>query len=108
MNLILLTLLLQSSLQLPPRNAMENPASVSPVPQKLWKDYEKMWTRFVSSKEDAKLLKDLDKQAKKQKNIDSLWVMQGYLHLYRGEDSAARETFTQAVQINSTTRIALY
>jgi len=108
MNLILLALLLQSSLVLPPRTALENPASVSPVPQKQRKDYEKLWSRFVASKDDAKLLKDLEKESKKQKALDQLWVIQGYLHLYRGDNTAAREKFTEAVRINSNNRIGLY
>jgi tetratricopeptide (TPR) repeat protein len=108
MNIIFLTLLLQSSLLLPPRFAVENPASVSPVPKKLQKDYDKLWMRFLSAKDDAKLLKDLDKFLQKQKTFDPAWMIQGYLALYKGDDIAARGKFVQALGVNSNNRIALY
>jgi tetratricopeptide (TPR) repeat protein len=108
MNVFLLTLLLQSSLLLPPRTAIENPATVAQIPQKLRKDYEKMWTSFVSAKEDAKLLKNLDKLLQKQKVFDPAWMIQGYLSLYKGDDTAARQKFIQALEINPNNRIAIY
>jgi tetratricopeptide (TPR) repeat protein len=108
MNAFLIALVLQSLLLLPPRTAVENPAAVSQVPQKLKKDYDKIWTRFLTGKEDAKLVKDLDKLLKKEKTFDPAWVMEGYVELYRGDDTAARQKFTQALTLNAKNRIALY
>ena len=96
MSILILSLLLQSSLLLPPRTAMENPAGVSQVPQKLRKDYDKLWVRFVSAKQDSKLMLDLEKFLQKNKTLDSAATIQGYLSLYGGDDTAAREKFMRA------------
>jgi len=108
MNLLFLTLLLQSTLLLPPRTAIENPATTSAVPPRLSKDYGKMWARFVSGKEDAALSKDLDKFLQKEKTFDPACMIAGYLALYKGNDSAAQEKFTEALKINPSNRIAIY
>jgi len=108
MNALMLVLMLQSSLLLPPRTAVENPATVSPIPQKLRKDYDKLWTRFLSGKEDQKLVKDLDKLHQKQKTFEPAWIMDAYIALYQGNDTAAREKFMQALAVNASNRIALY
>jgi tetratricopeptide (TPR) repeat protein len=108
MTILLAALLLQSSLLLPPRTAMENPSSVSPVPAKIVKDYDRLWARFVSGKEDAKLVKDLDNFSKKQKNFDSPLLIQAYIGLYVGDDTVARQRLTQVLGINPKNRIALY
>lgn len=108
MTILLAVLLLQSSLLLPPRTAMENPSAVSPVPAKIVKDYDRLWARFVFGKEDAKLFKDLDNFSKKQKNFDPPLVIQAYIGLYAGDDMTARHGFTQALSINPKNRIALY
>ena len=105
---LVIGLVLQSSLALPPRTAMENPAVISPIPAKLKKDYDKLWARFVAAKEDAKVVKDLDKLIKKQKDFDSAIMLQAYLELYKGDDTAARQRFMQALMLNPNNRIALY
>src|SRR5262245_23808799 len=103
-----LVLLFQSSLLLPPRTAMENPAVVSPVSEKLRKDYAKIWSRFIAGNEDGKLVKDVDKLLQKQKGSEAVWIVAGYLSLYRGDDNGAREKFTQALNLNPNNPIALY
>jgi tetratricopeptide (TPR) repeat protein len=108
MNTFLLALVLQSSLLLPPRTALENPAVISQIPQKLRKDYDKMWLRFVTAAGDMKLVKDLDKLLQKQKSFDAAWMIQGYLALYKGDDIAAQEKFTQALALNPAHRTAMY
>src|SRR5206468_2835230 len=67
---LMVVLLLQSSLLLPPRNLAVNPAAVSQVPAKLQKDYDKLWSRFISGQADAQLTKDIDNFLKKQKNFE--------------------------------------
>jgi len=108
MNLLIVALLLQSSLLLPPRTAVENPAAVSQIPKKLQKDYDKMWARFIEGKDDGKLVKDLDKLLQKQKAFDSALMIEGYVALYRADDTAARTKFTQALTMNPNNRIAMY
>src|SRR5262245_4127066 len=107
MNALVLLIVLQSSLMLPSRTAMESPASASPVPQKLQKDYAKLWARFQSGKEDPKLLKDLDKLLEKQKTFDSAWIIEGYIALHQGDDVLARNKFIRAISANPKNRIAL-
>ena len=107
MNFVLTMLLLQSLL-LPPRSAMQNPALVSPLPQKVKKDYDKLWTRFLTGKEDAKLTKDLDGFLKKQKDLPAAITIEAYLDLYKGDDSAAVSKFRKAVSLNPNDTIALY
>jgi tetratricopeptide (TPR) repeat protein len=108
MTAFLLVLLFQSSLLLPPRTAMENPAVVSRVPPKLAKDYAALWMRFVAGKDAAKLEKDLDNLLKKQQAFDPALTIEGYLHLYSHDDAGARQKFTQAFTINPKNRIAAY
>src|SRR5580692_1440149 len=108
MNALLFVLLLQSSLLLPPRTAVENPAVVSQVPAKIQKDYDKLWPRFLSGREDAKLEKDLDNFLKKQKNFDPALTLEGYIDLYKGDDAAGSQKFTRALGANSRSRIALW
>src|SRR5262249_51666047 len=108
MRILFLALLLQSSMVLPPRIAMENPSAVSPIPPKIAKDYGNFWTRFLAGKDDAKLEKDLDNVLKKQKTFDPALVIQGYIRLYSHDDVAARQKFRQALTINPKNRVALY
>src|SRR5437667_3830719 len=105
MTALLITLLLQSSLLLPPRTAIENPSVISPVPSKFQKDYDKLWDRFVAGKEDAKLFKDIDSTLKKQKNLDALVTVEAYLDLYKGNDASAVQRFEQALATNPNNRI---
>jgi hypothetical protein len=87
---------------------MENPSIASVVPQSVRKDYDKIWARFLSGKDDTKVVKDLDKILKKQKNFDPAVTLKGYTSLYRGDDATARQEFTKALSLNSKNRIALY
>src|SRR5512138_373918 len=100
MNLFFVALLFQSSLVLPPRSAIENPAAVSPVPQNLMKDYGKLWSRFVAGADDGKLAKDLDKFLRKQKAIVPAWIIEGYLALYKNDNARARAKFTDALMVS--------
>ncbi|PYS02775.1 MAG: hypothetical protein DMG15_20195 [Acidobacteria bacterium] len=109
MNICLLAfLLLQSSLLLPPRGSAVNPAAVSQVPAKLQKDYDKLWSRFVSGQSDAQLMKDIANFMKKQKNFDPVLTIDAYIELYKGNDAEAARKFQQAFAINSKNWIAAY
>ena len=109
MNTCLVALLfLQSALLLPARAEIENPAAVSQVPAKLQKDYNKVWSRFLSGQADSQLTKDLDLLIKKQKNFDPAMTIAGFLELYKGNDAGAAQKFQQAFDANSNNRIAVY
>jgi tetratricopeptide (TPR) repeat protein len=107
MKLFVIALLLQS-FPLPPRTAMENPAAVMEVPQKLKKDYDKLWTRFLAGREDAKVVKDLDKLLKKQKDFSAAVTIEAYIALYEHQDPSAAQKFEQVLSTNPGNRIALY
>src|SRR5262249_47266226 len=70
--------------------------------------YAKIWARFLTGKEDAKVEKDLDKILKKQKTFDPALTIKGYTALYKGNDAAASQEFTKALSLNPKNRIALY
>src|SRR5213593_907012 len=105
---LMVVLLLQSSLLLPPRGLAVNPAAVSQVPAKLQKDYDKLWSRFVSGQADAQLTKDIENFLKKQKNFDPALTIAAYVELYKGNDAVAVRKFQQALAANSKNWIAVY
>ncbi len=108
MNMLVLVFLLQSLLLLPPRTAMENPATISKAPPKIAKDYDKLWLRFVAGREDAKLRRDLDSFAYKQKTFVPAVILQGYLSLYNGDYSAAVQRFNQVLTLDPKSGISIY
>jgi len=105
---LLFALLLFQSLVLPPRYAMENPASVSAIPKNLKKDYDKLWTRFILGDQDAKILAEFDHILKKQKNFDAAILVQAYIHLFKSNEPEAAKKFQQALAINPNNRIAVF
>jgi len=102
----ILTLLLQT-FAMPPRNIVENPAVISPVPKKQQKDVDKLWQRFVKGKEDAKVLKDADKLLKKNRDLLSLIVMEAYIDLYANRTTEAEARLREVLAVSPTNRIAL-
>jgi len=84
MTLFLIALLLQLPIALPDRASLENPAVENPVPRKLQKDYEKLWKRFLTGKEDAKVFSGLDKLLKQSPDAAPVLVVQAYIDLYAG------------------------
>jgi tetratricopeptide (TPR) repeat protein len=108
MNGFLIAILLQSSVSIAPRSALENPSVVFPVPAKVKKDYDKIWIRFLAGKNDAKVVKDLDKMLRKEQTFDAGLTLEGYIALSNGDAVAARQRFTEALRLNSNNRIALY
>jgi tetratricopeptide (TPR) repeat protein len=105
-NALIIALLLQA-VPLPPRTAIENPASVSEVPKKLQKDYDKLWNRFVGGNEDSKVVKDADKILKKDRTFVPLITLEAYIDLYRQDIAAAETKFYQVLSYQPMNRIAL-
>jgi predicted Zn-dependent protease len=89
MTFFLFALLFQVQLALPPRANLENPAAANPVPKQAQKDYDKLWKRFLTGKEDAKVFADLDKFLKKNPDVLPALEIQTYIDLYAGRQGDA-------------------
>lgn len=101
--------LLFQFLPVPPRSALENPAILlPPIPQKVKKDYDKLWARFLAGKQDAKLVKDLDKFVARQQNLDAPLIVEAYIDLSQRKDLPAVQKFERVLALNPNNRIALY
>lgn len=91
MMFFLIAFLFQLQVALPGRAALENPAVANPVPKQLQKDYDKLWKRFLTGKEDAKVFAELEKLLKKNPDALSVVEVQAYVVLYAGRfDDAER------------------
>ena len=108
MTFLLIALLLQVPIALPARAQLENPAGVSPVPQKAGKDYDKLWKRFLSGKEDTKVAPDLDRFFKKYPEALSGLIVHAYIDLYAGRATEAERRFQQVLARQSTDPVALF
>jgi len=106
MNLVLVVLLLQSFF-MPPRLAVENPAAVTPVPQKIKKDFDKMWARFRTGKEDVKVMKDAEKLLKSQIDSEPVLTLEAYIDLYAGRYPDAERKLATVLAHNPQNRIAV-
>src|SRR5688500_6821636 len=106
MNFVLVALLLQSFF-MPPRIAVENPAVVTTVPKQLKKDYDKLWSRFMTGKEDPRVIKDSANILKKQKDFEPVLTMLGYVDLYAGRWSEAEQKFETVLARDPKHRIAM-
>ncbi|HET9215475.1 MAG TPA: tetratricopeptide repeat protein [Terriglobia bacterium] len=105
---LLIALLLQVPIALPARAQLENPASVSPVPQKAQKDYDKLWKRFLSGKEDTKVASDLDRFFKKHPEALSGLIVHAYIDLYAGRIMESERRFHQVLARQSMDPVALF
>jgi tetratricopeptide (TPR) repeat protein len=108
MTFLLIALLLQLPIALPARSLIENPANASPVPQKALKDYDKLWKRFLSGKEDKKVTSDLDKFLKKNPEALPGLTVQAYIDLYAGRTSEAERRLQQVLAGQSADPVALF
>jgi tetratricopeptide (TPR) repeat protein len=103
----LIVALLLQSFPLVPRLAVENPAAVSEVPKKQQKDYNQLWTRFVTGKDDTRVIKDADKLLKKTPNFVQAIIIKAYVDLYNRRLQEAEKKFEQALSYQPGNRIAL-
>jgi tetratricopeptide (TPR) repeat protein len=108
MKFFLIAFLLQSQLALPPRTGLENPARRNPVPKQLQKDYDKLWTRFLSGKEDPKVAKEFDKLLKKKADVIAPLIVQAYMDIYAGRALDAESKFQAILAKRPSEAIALY
>ncbi len=104
-------ILLQAFPVMPVRTALENPAVANPIPQRIQKDYQKVWKRFLASKdarEDAKISGDLDKILKKNPDFVPALLVQTYIDLYAGRQEKAEKQFETILASHPSDRVALY
>src|SRR5262245_33676254 len=105
-NPVIVGLLLQF-VAVPPRTILENPAIRTPVPNKVQKDYDKLWILFVRGADDAKLIKDSDKLLKKNRDLFQLVIVQAYVDLYAKRIPEAEKKFELVLKSQPKNRIAL-
>lgn len=111
MKFALAAFLLLQSFVVPPRATLENPAAVTPVPQKLQKDYDKLWTRFLTAKtakDDSKVADDTTNLLKKNKDFPPLLLIQAYIGFYGGKPAEAEKQFNFVLTKDPANRIALF
>jgi tetratricopeptide (TPR) repeat protein len=108
MNLLLVALLLQSAVVLPARTSLENPGIVFPAPKKVQKDVDKLWTRFLTGKADDKVLADVDKVLKKDKDLVSVLMIRFYVHHYAGRMAEAERDLQGVLQLRPGDRFSLF
>jgi tetratricopeptide (TPR) repeat protein len=92
---------------IPLRSVAENPAVVTPPPKKIQKDYDKLWQRFKTGKDDTKLMKDLDKLLKKNPGQVPLIVLEAYVDIYNNRAAEGEAKLQAALRFAATNRIAL-
>jgi tetratricopeptide (TPR) repeat protein len=107
MSLILISLLLQLQIALPPRTALANPALSDPVPKQFQKDYDKLWARFLSGKDDAKVFGEFEKLLKKNGEIVPALLVESYVDLYAGRPADAERRLQFVLSKSSTNPVAL-
>src|SRR5436190_5267233 len=111
MNALILAILLQAIPALPARAALDNPSVANPVPKQVQKDYDKLWKRFLASKdakEDAKISAELDKLLKKNPDLVSAILIQTYIDLYAGRQAVAEQRLETFLAKRPADRFALY
>jgi tetratricopeptide (TPR) repeat protein len=106
MNILLIALLLQFA-AVTPRSALENPGASADVPSNLKRDYDRAWARFLSGKEDARTIKDIEKLLKIKKDFEPGLIVLAYIDLSAGKTVEAGRKLEQVLQLNPRHRIAL-
>jgi hypothetical protein len=107
MTVILISLLLQVQITLPERASLSNPALTYTVPQQTQKDFEKLWKRFLTGKEDSKVFDELTKTLKKHPELVPALLAQSYVDLYAGRYSEAERRFELVLSKNPSDVVAL-
>ncbi len=106
---ILIAALLFQPFSMPPRTALENPATVTPVPKKLAKDYDKLWNRFLKArgKDDEKILKDAGKLLQKNPGFSQVLMISAYIDLYSNRVPEAEAKLEKVLGPDPKNKIAL-
>ena len=107
MTFMLFVLFLQIQIALPDRAALANPAATYPVPKQFQKDYDKLWKRFLSGKEDPKVFAGFEKLLNKDPDLISAILVQSYLDLYGSRDADAERRLEKVLSKASSDPVAL-
>lgn len=108
MTFLLIAFLLQAQIPLPGRTDLENPSARNPVPRQLQKDYDKLWKRFLSGKEDARVLKDSEKLLKKNADAVAPLLLQSYVDIHAGRLADAERKLQGVLSRRPSEPIALF
>ena len=82
MNALIVAILLQGLIAVPARGDFPDPALKYPVAKQLQKDHDKLWKRFQSGKEDAKVSTEIDKLLKKNPELVKAYSPDGWTALH--------------------------
>jgi tetratricopeptide (TPR) repeat protein len=104
---LLFSLLLQLPTAMPDRSALPNPAISHPVPKQVQKDYNKLWNRFLSGKEDSKVSAEFEKLLKKDPELVAALLVQSYLDFYGGRQNDAERRLDKVLAKSPSDPIAL-
>ena len=89
MMFLLIAVLMQVQIALPQRARLENPSVANPIPKQVQKDFDKLWKKFLTGREDAKVFRELDKLLKKSVDAVPVMMVQSYIDLYAGRQGDA-------------------
>src|SRR5262245_52323340 len=93
---------------LTPRMSRKDRSQFTETSKPLQKDDAKVWSRFLTGKEDKNVIRDTDKLLKKERDFVPALIIQAYLDLYAGRKDAAQTRFDKVLSLEPTHRIALY
>ena len=108
MTFLILAVLLQTQIVLPQRAALDNPSAAGTLPLADQKDFDKLWKRFLSGKEDAKTSRDLDKLAKKRGETAAFLLLAAYTDLYSGRQAEAEQRLQSVLKGDPSNNTALF
>jgi tetratricopeptide (TPR) repeat protein len=107
MTSLLFVLFLQAQIAMPARATLPDPSAGNPVPKQMQKDYDQLWKRFLSGKDDAKVFADLDKVSKKNPDVVPPLLVQAYLDLYSGRLKDGEQRLRTALSKRPSDTVAL-
>ena len=108
MTFLVLAILLQIQIGLPQRIQLENPSVAHPLARKTQKDFDKLWKRFLSGKDDSKVSRDLQKLLRKSEEPISLLLFQVYVDLYSGKSNDAERELQEILSRDPSNSTALF
>lgn len=104
---LVVALFLQAQIAMPSRVALRDPAAGNPVPKQMQKDYDQLWKRFLSGKDDAKVFGEFDKLLKKNPDVVPPLLVQAYIDLYSGRLRDGEERLRAALSRHPSDPVAL-
>jgi tetratricopeptide (TPR) repeat protein len=107
MTFFLLALLLQAPIAPADRAQLVKPAFSGSLTPKTQKDYDNLWKRFLSGKEDVKVSREFDKMLEKSEEKAPFLIVQSYIDLYAGRQEDAEKRLEKALLSSPAHPVAL-